>query len=158
MTNFAMLTLGAMAAVAVLATNVVNRRRHVVVTARTHDYAIAGMVVVILAVLLILPAQAQELGGATSDTLYLPQVSWTFPMWFTDAELTQAQIDAGYDVEVASMHTNCLLDVTAVPPYLIRYSECQQFWVDGVATEGTSHYILWRKYGNNVVTGVEIGQ
>ena len=113
--------------------------------------------VVILLVLAVLPARAQDIGGATSDTLYLPQIERNFPTWFTDAELTDAMIRDGYDVEVASMHTVCTLDVTAVPPYLIRYIECQQFYVDGQATEGTDHYILWRKLGDGILYGVEVG-
>lgn len=115
---------------------------------------------VILAALWFMPAQAQDdapIGGATSDTLYLPQIERNFVLWFTDAELDAAMERDGYDVETASMHTVCTLDVTAVPPYLIRYIECQQFYVDGVATEGTDNYILWRKMGNGIVTGVEVG-
>ena len=112
---------------------------------------------IIAAVLFFLPARAQELGGAASSTLYLPQIERNFVSWFTDAELTDAMIRDGYDVEVASMHTVCTLDVTAVPPYLIRYIECQQFYVDGQATEGTDHYILWRKLGDGILYGVEVG-
>ena len=112
---------------------------------------------VILLVLAALPARAQDIGGATSDSLYLPAVSWTFPTWFTDAELSQAQSDAGYDVATAQMHTVCTLDASATPPHDIRYSSCEQYYVDGQATEGTSHYIWWLRMGNGQVTGVEVG-
>ena len=113
---------------------------------------------IILAVLLALPAQAQELGGATSDSLCLPAVSWTFPMWFTDAELAQAQSDAGYDVDTAQMHTVCTLDASATPPDDLRWSSCEQYYINGIGpTEGTSHYIWWLRMGNGIVTGVEVG-
>ena len=115
---------------------------------------------VILLVLAVMPAQAQDappVAGAASSALYLPQIERNFALWFTDDELDAAMERDGYNVEVASMHTSCTLDVTAVPPYLIRYIECQQFWVDGQATEGTDHYILWRKLGDGIVYGIEVG-
>ena len=111
---------------------------------------------IIAAVLFFLPARAQDIGGATSDSLYLPAVSWTFPSWFTDAELQQAQSDAGYDVATAQMHTVCMLDASATPPHDVRYSSCEQYYVDGQPTEGTSHYIWWLRMGNGKVTGVEV--
>ena len=111
---------------------------------------------IILLVLAVMPARAQDIGGATSSTLYLPQIAWTFPTWFTDAELQQAQSDAGYGIE-AQMHTVCTLDASATPPHDIRYSSCEQYYVDGQATEGTSHYIWWLRMGNGKVTGVEVG-
>ena len=111
---------------------------------------------IILLVLAVMPARAQDIGGATSSTLYLPQIAWTFPTWFTDAELQQAQRDAGYGIE-AQMHTVCTLDASATPPHDIRYSSCEQYYVDGQATEGTSHYIWWLRMGNGQVTGVEVG-
>lgn len=112
---------------------------------------------VILLVLAVMPAQAQDIGGATqSDTLYLPQIAWRFPMWFTDAELQQAQRDAGYGIE-AQMHTVCYLDASATPPDDLRYSSCEQYYVDGQPTEGTQHYIWWLRLNDGRVHGVEVG-
>ena len=113
--------------------------------------------VVILLILAALPAQAQDIGGATSSSLYLPQIERNFPMWFTPAELEAAQSAAGYDVEEASMHTVCTLDASATPPNDLRFSSCEQYWIDGQATEGTQHYIWWIRLGTGVVTGVEVG-
>ena len=155
--NAIMLTLGTLAAVAVLVTNVVNRRRHSVVTARTHDYAVAVMIAVAIIVLLYMPVGAQDIGGTTSSTLYLPQIERNFALWFTDDELTQAQRDAGYDPEIASMHTNCYLDPSSQPPDIIRYSSCEQYYVDGVPTEGTQHFIWWLRLNDGKVHGVEVG-
>lgn len=113
---------------------------------------------VILLVLAAIPAQAQDIGGAVqSDSLYLPAVSWHFPSWFTDEELAQAQADAGYDVDTAQMHTVCTLDASATPPDDVRYSSCEQFWVNGEATEGTQHYIWWLRLNDGKVHGVEVG-
>lgn len=112
---------------------------------------------IILAVLMIQPAQAQDIGGATSDSLYLAQISWRFPMWFTPDELEQAQRDAGYNVTVASMHTACTLDASATPPHDLRYSSCEQYYVDGQPTEGTSPYIWWLRLNDGKVHGVEVG-
>ena len=115
-------------------------------------------VAIILLVLAVMPARAQDIGGATPSSLYLPQIAWTFPTWFTDAELQQAQSDAGYDVATAQMHTVCTLDASATPPHDIRYSSCEQYYIKGIgATEGTSHYIWWLRMGNGQVTGVEVG-
>ena len=113
--------------------------------------------VVILLVLAVMPARAQDIGGAASSSLYLPQIERNFPTWFTDAELSQAQSDAGYDVATAQMHTVCTLDASATPPHDVRYSSCEQYYVDGQPTEGTSHYIWWLRMGNGQVTGVEVG-
>ena len=112
---------------------------------------------IILLVLAVMPARAQDIGGAASSTLYLPQIAWTFPSWFTDAELSQAQSDAGYDVATAQMHTVCTLDASATPPHDVRYSSCEQFYVDGAPTEGTSHYIWWLRLNDGRVHGVEVG-
>ena len=112
---------------------------------------------IILAVLLALPVHAQDIGGATSDSLYLAQISWRFPMWFTPDELEQAQRDAGYNVTVASMHTACTLDASATPPHDLRYSSCEQYYVDGQPTEGTSPYIWWLRLNDGKVHGVEVG-
>ena len=167
--NAIMLTLGTLAAAAVLVTNAVNRRRHTVVTAKTHDYAIAAVVAIVAVVLLVLPAGAQcdadcgnvpepPVAGATSSTLYLPDIAWRFPMWFTDAELTAAMERDGYDPDVASMHTNCYLDASATPPDDLRWSSCEQYYIHGIgSTEGTGHYIWWLRMGNGIVTGVEVG-
>lgn len=113
---------------------------------------------VILAILMALPAQAQDLGGATSSSLYLPQIERNFVLWFTDAELTDAMRRDGYDPDIANMHTNCTLDATAVPPYLIRYSTCNQFYVNGVPTEDETpaHYVLWHKMTDNILHSTEV--
>ena len=118
---------------------------------------------IILAVLFALPVAAQDaaeppITGAASSTLYLPAVQRNWHAWFTDAELDAAMIAAGYDVPTASMHTVCTLDLTAVPPYLIRYISCEQYWVNGVATEGTDHYIWYIRMSDGAVAGVEVGQ
>ena len=127
---------------------------------KQHTTAAIIFAAIILLVLAVMPAQAQDappVAGATSDTLYLPVITRTFPSWFTDAELTQAQVDAGYDPVVASMHTNCYLDPSSQPPDIIRYSSCEQYYVDGVATEGTQHYIWWLKFSDGILHGVEVG-
>lgn len=115
---------------------------------------------VILSALWFMPAQAQDappVAGATSDTLYLPVITRTFPLWFTDEELTQAQSDAGYDIDTAQMHTVCYQDATSTPDDL-RWSSCEQYFIHGIgATEGTQHYIWWLRMGNGIVTGVEVG-
>lgn len=116
--------------------------------------------IVILLVLAVMPAQAQDIGGATSSALYLPSIERNFVLWFTDEELAQAQADAGYNVDEAQMHTNCILDVTAVPPYLYRFSECSQYFIHGIgATEDADppHYILWRKLNDGNMHGIEVG-
>ena len=112
---------------------------------------------IILLVLAVMPARAQDIGGAASSSLYLPQIERNFVSWFTPDELAQAQRDAGYDVATAQMHTVCTLDASATPPHDVRYSSCEQYYVDGQATEGTSHYIWWLRMSNGVVTGVEVG-
>ena len=115
---------------------------------------------IILLVLAVMPARAQDIGGATSDSLYLPAVSWTFPTWFTDAELTDAMIRDGYDPDVAGMHVNCILHVTAVPPHLIRYSSCNQYLITGIGpTEDAvpAHYSLWQKLSDGIVHSTEVG-
>ena len=109
-----------------------------------------------LLILAALPARAQDIGGAASSSLYLPVITRTFPSWFTPDELEQAQRDAGYDVATAQMHTVCTLDASATPPHDVRYSSCEQYYVDGQPTEGTSHYIWWLRMGNGKVTGVEV--
>ena len=96
--------------------------------------------------------------STASTTLYLPAVARNWHAWFTDSELNAAMIAGGYDVQTASMHTNCILDVTAVPPYLMRYTSCNQYWVNGVATESTDHYIWYVRMSDGAVTGLEVGQ
>ena len=118
---------------------------------------------VILSILLALPAHAQDtaeppITGTASTTLYLPAVARNSHTWFTDSELEAAMIAAGYDVQTASMHTVCILDPSAVPPYLMRYTSCEQYYVDGQPTEGTDHYIWYLRMGNGIVTGLEVGQ
>ena len=120
-------------------------------------YALA-FALVILAVLMALPAKAQDIGGASqSGTLYLPQIAWHFPMWFDDAELTQAMARDGYDPDVASMHTVCYQDATSTPDDL-RWSSCEQYYIKGIGpTEGTSHYIWWLRLNDGQVHSVEVG-
>ena len=134
-----------------------------------HTLFILAATAIVLAVLFALPANAQcdaacsaqpepPITGTASSTLYLPSVARNWHAWFTDSELEAAMIAGNYDVQTASMHTNCLLDVTAVPPYLMRYTSCNQYWVNGVATEGTDHYIWYLRLGDGLVHGLEVGQ
>ena len=156
--SVAMMFFAAVAMVTVLATNLHNRRKHAFAwRPSAHDYAAVAMTVIVGAVLLWLPARAQDIGGAASSSLYLPQIERNFPSWFTDAELSQAQSDAGYDVDTAQMHTVCYQDASSTPDEL-RWSSCEQYFIHGIgATEGTSHYIWWLRMGNGQVTGVEVG-
>ena len=136
----------------------------------TYDrFIVAAILIVMAALLWILPAQAQcdpscrdipepPITSTASTTLYLPAVARNWHAWFTDSELDAAMIDAGYDPAVVGQHTVCLLDPTAVPPYLIRYSSCSQHFVNGVATEGTDHYIWYIRMSDGAVTGLEVGQ
>lgn len=95
--------------------------------------------------------------STTSTTLYLPAMALNWHAWFDEDELNDAMRRSGYDPITAGMHNNCLLDVTAVPPYLMRYTSCNQYYVRGVATEGTDHYIWYVRLGDNVVHGLEVG-
>ena len=134
----------------------------------THDRFIVAAILIIMAVLLwILPAQAQcepscrdvpepPITSTASTAIYLPAVARNWHAWYTDSELDAAMIASGYDVPTASMHTVCMLDPTAVPPYLIRYISCEQYWVNGVATEGTGHYIWYIRMSDGVVAGLEV--
>ena len=138
--------------------------------ATTHDRFIVAAILVIMAALLwILPAQAQcdpscrdipepPISSTASTTLYLPAVARNWHAWFTDSELDAAMIAAGYDVEIASMHTVCTLDPSSTLPDDLRYSSCEQYWIDGVATEGTGHYIWWLRLNDGLLHGLEIGQ
>ena len=137
--------------------------------ATTHDrFIVAAILIVMAALLWILPAQAQcdpscrdipepPISSATSSTLYLPAMLNGWHAWFDDAELDAAMRTAGYDPAVASMHTNCYLDPSSTPPAVIRYTSCDQYYVRGVPTEGTSNYIWYLRMGNGVVTGLEVG-
>lgn len=139
-------------------------------TATTHDRFIVAAILVIMAALLwILPADAQcdpscsqipepPISSTASSTLYLPQMARNWHAWFTDAELDAAMLAAGYDVQTASMHTVCTLDPSAVPPYLLRYTSCEQYLVGTAPTEGTAHYIWYVRLGDGLVHGLEVGQ
>ncbi len=137
--------------------------------ATTHDRFIVAAIIVIMATMLwILPANAQcdpscsqvpepPISATASSTLYLPALLNGWHAWYTDAELTGAMQRAGYDPETASMHTVCILDPTAVPPYLLRYTSCEQYLIDDQPTEGTSHYVWYVRLGDNIVHGLEVG-
>ena len=136
---------------------------------KQHTTAAIIFALVILLVLAVMPAQAQcdadcsavpepPVASAQNSTMYLAQISWRFPMWFTDAELQQAQRDAGYDIDTAQMHTACTLDASATPPHDLRYLSCEQYFINGIGpTEGTSHYIWWLRLNDGRVHGVEVG-
>lgn len=124
---------------------------------KRHTNFIFAATLIILLVLFSLPARAQDTGGATSSALYLPAISYTFPLWFTDPELDDAMTRAGYDVETASMHTVCTLDPSATPPHDIRYRSCEQYLIGDTPTEGTQHYIWYVRLGDGVVHGIEVG-
>ncbi len=134
-----------------------------------HTVFILAATAVILAVLYALPAAAQcdpacsqvpepPISSAASSTIYLPAVAANWHAWYTDAELDAAMIAAGYDPATASMHTVCILDPTAVPPYLLRYTSCEQYLVGNQPTEGTDHFVWYLRMGNGIVTGLEVGQ
>ena len=131
--------------------------------ASTHDRFIMA------ALLWILPAQAQcdascsaqpepPISATSSSTLYLPAMARNWHAWYTDSELDAAMIAAGYDVQTARMHTVCTLDPTAVPPYLLRYTSCEQYLVGDQPTESTGHYIWYVRLGDGIVHGLEVGQ
>ena len=116
-------------------------------------------IVVALAVLMAMPAQAQDIGGTSSSTLYLPVIEYHFVMWFTDSELEDAMRRDGYDPAVVNVHVNCILDVTSVPPYLYRYTECNQYYINGIGpTEDAvpAHYIRWQKLSDGIVHSTEV--
>lgn len=101
-------------------------------------------------------AQAQD--GATAGAfIYLPAVV-TGRAWFTPAELEAAQAANGFDPEEAAMHTNCRLDPSSQPPALIRYLSCNQYLVDGQATEeaGTPLWFYWKNYYDPAVSSALI--
>lgn len=129
----------------------------------THDRFIVAAIIIIMAALLwIIPARAQDteppIAGATSSTLYLPAMANNWHAWYDDAELDAAMRRTGYDPATAGMHTVCTLDPTSVPPYLIRYTSCEQYLIGATPTEGSAHYIWYVRLGDNVVHGLEVGQ
>lgn len=115
------------------------------------------LLIILLLVLAPAAAHAQEGSAASSSTLYLPAIQRTFHSWFNDSELDDAMRRAGYDPAVASLHTNCFLDPSSTPPHDIRYSSCEQYYVDGVPTEGSAHYVWYLRMSNGIVTGLEVG-
>lgn len=134
-----------------------------------HTLFILAATLIILAVLYSLPAAAQcdpscsqipepPITGTASSTLYLPAVAANWHAWFDDAELSHAMRRAGYDPAVADQHTICYLDPSSVPPYLIRYSSCEQYLIGTTPTEGTAHYIWYVRLGDNIVHGLEVGR
>lgn len=134
-----------------------------------HTLFILAATLIILAVLYSLPAAAQcdpscsqipepPISATASSTLFLPAVAANWHAWFTDSELDAAMRRAGYDPAVADQHTVCTIDPSAVPPYLIRYSSCEQYLIGDTTTEGTAHYIWYVRLGDNIVHGLEVGQ
>ena len=125
--------------------------------------ALAGIAIALAALIApSVPVAAQDganppISGTASSTLYLPTVARLWHAWFDDAELDAAMIAAGYDVDEASQHTVCTLDPSAVPPYLIRYSSCEQYLIGTTPTEGTGHYIWYVRLGDGLVHGLEVG-
>lgn len=108
------------------------------------------------------PVQAQDganppISATASRTLYLPAVARLWHAWFDDAELDDAIRRAGYDPATADQHIVCTLDPSAVPPYLLRYSSCEQYLIGATPTEGTSHYIWYVRLGDGLVHGLEVG-
>ena len=98
------------------------------------------------------------ISSTASTTLYLPAMARNWHAWFDDAELSDAMIAAGYDIEIASMHTVCTLDPSAVPPILMRYTSCEQYLIGDQPTEGTNHFIWYVRLGDGLVHGLEVGQ
>ena len=141
------------------------RRRDPAPASRKRRLACVAGIVVVLAALIApyRPVAAQDdanppISATASATLYLPAIVNGWHAWFDDAELDEAMRRAGYDPQVASMHTVCTLDPSAVPPYLIRYSSCEQYLIGSTPTEGTSHYIWYVRLGDGIVHGLEVGQ
>lgn len=124
---------------------------------KQHTTAAIICAAIILLVLAVMPAQAQDIGGATSSSLYLPSIERNFALWFTDQELSDAMWRTGYNPDVAGQHTVCYLDPSSVLPDDLRWSSCEQYYVDGVATEGTGHMIWYVRLGDGIVHGLEVG-
>ena len=84
---------------------------------RQHTTWAIVFAIVILLVLAALPAQAQDIGGATSSVLYLPSIERNFVLWFTDAELDAAMERDGM---IRSLHrctrTACWMRPVSRPP------------------------------------------
>lgn len=140
------------------------RRRDPAPTSRKRRLACVAGIAVALGALIApyRPAAAQDganppISSTASRTLYLPAVARLWHAWFDDAELDAAMIAAGYDVDEASQHTICTLDPSAVPPYLLRYSSCEQYLIGATPTEGTDHYIWYVRLGDGIVHGLEVG-
>ena len=109
-----------------------------------------------------MPVAAQDgatppISAATASTLYLPSVARLWHAWFGDSELDEAIRRAGYDPATADQHIVCTLDPSAVPPYLLRYSSCEQYLIGTTPTEGTGHYIWYVRLGDGLVHGLEVG-
>ena len=138
--------------------------------ATTHDrFVVAAIIIIMAALLWILPAQAQcdascsaqpepPISATASSTLYLPALLNGWHAWYTETELDAAMRRTGYDPQVATMHTVCTLDPTAVPPYLIRYTSCEQYLIGDQPTEGTGRFIWYVRLGDGIVHGLEVGQ
>ena len=132
-------------------------------------FVVAAIIIIMAALLWILPAQAQcdascsaqpepPISATASSTLYLPALLNGWHAWYTETELDAAMRRTGYDPATASMHTVCTLDPTAVPPYLLRYTSCEQYLVGDQPTEGTAHFIWYVRLGDGIVHGLEVGQ
>lgn len=142
--------------------NASSRRRNRPATCNGKRAAVYALLLAALLLAPAMPAAAQDAPpttGAASHSLYLPAIVWTFPSWFTPAELEQAQAAAGYDVEEASMHTNCYLDPSATPPDDLRFSSCEQYLIGNEPTEGQypPHYIWYLRLNDGKVHAIEVG-
>lgn len=102
------------------------------------------------------PVAAQD-GATAAAFIYLPAIV-TGRGWFTQEELEAAMTANGFDVETASMHTNCRTDPSSQPPAVIRLSSCNQYYVDGQATEeaGTPLWFYWKNYYDPAVSSALI--
>ena len=132
------------------------RRRTPAPASRKRRFAgVAGAVIVASALIAPLrPAQAQD---AVPASLYLPAIL-AGRTWFTEAELEAAQIANGFDPEQAAMHTNCSLDASANPPAVMRFTSCNQYYVDGQPTEedGTPLWFYWKNFADPAVSSALI--
>lgn len=134
------------------------RRRNPAPAQRKRRLACVAGIAIVLAAMIApsRPAQAQD-GAAASAFIYLPAIV-TGRAWFTEDELEAAQAANGDDPETAAMHTNCRLDPSSQPPALIRYLSCNQYYVDGQATEeaGTPLWFYWKNYYDPAVSAALI--
>lgn len=140
------------------------RRRNPPAPQRKRRLACVAGIAVALGALIApsVPVAAQDganppISAATGATLYLPAMARNWHAWFDDAELDDAIRRAGYDPATADQHIVCTLDPSAVPPYLIRYSSCEQYLIGATPTEGTGHYIWYVRLGDGLVHGLEVG-